>query len=69
MLSGLFVPLELLPPLWRGVAQLLPVTHAVALLQGVLSGGGWGGHLSNVAALIFTFAICTLIAARVFRWE
>jgi ABC-2 type transport system permease protein len=68
-ISGLFAPPELLPPLWRGVAQALPVTHAVALLQGVWSGGGWGEHWWNVGALVLTFTICTLISAKVFRWE
>ncbi len=68
-LSGLFVPVERLPVFWRGVASVLPTTHAVALLQGVWDGAGWGAHLGDVAALVASAAVCLAVSTRVFRWE
>ena len=68
-LSGLFVPLERLPTAVRGIAHLLPLTHSVALLQGVWDGTGWTAHWVNALALLAIFAACTALSTRVFRWE
>ncbi len=67
--SGLFVPLESLPPALHMVARLLPLTYAVSLLQGIWKGDAWSAHLGDVAALVLVFAICTALSAKVFRWE
>ena len=53
--SGLFFPFRQLPAALRAVAYLLPTTHAVALLQGVWDGSGWGAHWVNAAALLALF--------------
>ena len=68
-LSGLFVPIESLPPMLQAVARGLPLTYAVSLLRGIWSGEGWASHAGDVAALTLTFVIFTSISARVFRWE
>lgn len=68
-LSGLFFPVERLPPVLRALAGLLPTTHAVALLQGVWDGSGWSAHWGSAAALIALFAGYSALATRVFRWE
>jgi ABC-2 type transport system permease protein len=67
--SGLFVPVESLPPMLQAVARVLPLTYAVRLLQGIWNGDGWPAHLNDVAALAVVFLICTALSARVFRWE
>jgi ABC-2 type transport system permease protein len=67
--SGLFFPVARLPRALRMVADALPTTHAVALMQGVWDGPGWGAHWSNAAALIFIFVVCCATATKVFRWE
>jgi ABC-2 type transport system permease protein len=67
--SGLFSPLGRLPIALQAVAYLLPTTHAVALLQGVWDGSGWGAHWVNAAALIGLFLAYSALSARVFRWE
>ena len=54
-LSGLFVPVDLLPPLLQAVARLLPLTYAVSLLRGIWRGDGWLAHGSDVAVLVATF--------------
>jgi ABC-2 type transport system permease protein len=68
-LSGLFVPLESLPPLLRILARLLPLTYASSLLEGIWKGDAWSAHLGDVAALVTVFLVCTALSAKVFRWE
>ena len=68
-LSGLFVPLESLPPALRIVAGALPTTYAVSLLQGIWHGEGWVSHLGDVAMLTLFCAVCLAVSAKVFRWE
>jgi ABC-2 type transport system permease protein len=67
--SGLFVPVESLPPLLRAVARALPLTYSVSLLQGVWKGDGWLAHWGDVAALGLIVLACTALSAKVFRWE
>ena len=67
--SGLFVPVEALPPNVQAIARLLPLTYAVSLLKGVWQGDPITAHLRDVAALLIVFAVCTAVAVRVFRWE
>jgi len=68
-LSGLFYPLDRFPPGLRIIALALPTTHAVALMQGVWDGSGWGAHWVNAVALMLLGAALTALSARVFRWE
>ena len=68
-LSGLFVPLALLPAPLRALARLLPITYAVSLLQGIWKNEMWSAHLGDVAALAAAFVVCSAISAKVFRWE
>jgi ABC-2 type transport system permease protein len=68
-LSGLFVPIAVLPPVLHAVARALPLTYAVSLLQGIWTGDTWLAHLGDLAALAITCFACTALAARVFRWE
>ena len=68
-LSGLFFPLDLLPTGWHVFANLLPTTHAVALMQGVWDGAGWGAHWVNVLGLVAVFAVCSAVSTKTFRWE
>lgn len=67
--SGLFVPIEALPPVLHAVARMLPLTYAVALLQGIWNGDAWSAHVGDVAALVLVFIACTALSAKVFRWE
>lgn len=67
--SGLFTPVDSLPPVIHAVARLLPLTYAVPLLQGIWDGEAWSAHLSDVAALAVIFLVCTALSTKVFRWE
>jgi ABC-2 type transport system permease protein len=68
-LSGLFAPIDALPPMLQTVARVLPLSYAVSLLRGVWHGEGWLAHAGDAAALAAMVVICTAASARVFRWE
>jgi ABC-2 type transport system permease protein len=67
--SGLFVPVESLPPALHAVARVVPLTYTVSLLEGIWRGDAWSAHVGDVAALAFVFVVCTALSAKVFRWE
>ncbi|HXM93400.1 MAG TPA: ABC transporter permease [Candidatus Dormibacteraeota bacterium] len=67
--SGLFVPVESLPPALHAVARVVPLTYSVSLLEGIWKGDGWSAHAGDVAALAVVFVVCTALSAKVFRWE
>ena len=66
---GLFVPIESLPVAMQVASRFLPLTYAVSLLSGIWQGDPWSAHLGDLAALVVVFAVCTIVASRVFRWE
>jgi ABC-2 type transport system permease protein len=68
-LSGLFVPVQSLPPALRTVARVLPLTYAVSLMEGIWKGETWSAHIADVAALVLLFIFCTALSSKVFRWE
>jgi len=67
--SGMFVPLSSMPRPWALLGNILPMSHAVALLRGAWVGAGWLVLLPHLAALALTIAICLALTTRVFRWE
>jgi ABC-2 type transport system permease protein len=67
--SGLFVPVNALPPMLRAVALVLPPTYAVSLLQGIWQGDAWSKHMGDIVALVVSFVFFTALSAKVFRWE
>ena len=68
-LSGLFVPIDALPPPLQIAAKAMPTTYAVSLLRGIWLGDPWAGHVGDIAALMVVFVVCVAISSRVFRWE
>jgi ABC-2 type transport system permease protein len=68
-LSGLFSPVASMPAGMRAVARLEPFTYAVSLQRGLWRGDGWTAHATDVFALGAIFLICTLLSAKIFRWE
>jgi ABC-2 type transport system permease protein len=68
-ISGLFVPVESLPPLAQTLARAVPLTYAVSLLRGIWHGAGWSAHAGDVAVLALMAVAFTALSARRFRWE
>lgn len=65
--SGLFFSLEGLAAPIRYLTAILPMTHAVRLMESIWEGAGW--DWVSVAALIAIFVACSALSSRVFRWE
>jgi len=68
-LSGLFFPVEALPPAFRLLARMLPLTYAVSLMRGAWRADSWFAHGTDVAALVAVIAVSTAVSSRWFRWE
>jgi ABC-2 type transport system permease protein len=68
-LSGLFFPIDALPPFVAATARVLPLTAGASLLNGIWKGDGWLAHGGDIVVLAATFILCTAISSRVFRWE
>jgi ABC-2 type transport system permease protein len=68
-LSGLFVPVDSLPPALRTIALILPASHSASLMKGIWIGESWSAHMGDVGALALVFVVCVGISSRVFRWE
>ena len=68
-LSGASIPLALLPSGIRHVADFIPLTYVVDLLQGLWYGEGWSSVSLDVAVLAGILVVATGLAARAFRWE
>jgi len=68
-LSGLFFPVEVLPPTLRLAARAMPVAYAVSLMRGIWRGDSWLAHGGDVAALLLVIAVSAAVSARYFKWE
>lgn len=68
-LSGLTVPLKIYPPVVQQIAQFLPMTHAVTLLQDLWLGASWSTHWADVLVLSGLLVICMLASSKLFRWR
>jgi ABC-2 type transport system permease protein len=68
-LSGLFVPIEAMPPAMQTLSRLMPLTYAVSLLRGIWNGDAWSAHVTDVAALVVVFVISVALSSKLFRWE
>jgi ABC-2 type transport system permease protein len=67
--SGLFFPVSMLPAPIAMVANVLPLTAAASLLNGIWWREGWLAHAGDVVTLVATFVACMALSAKVFRWE
>jgi ABC-2 type transport system permease protein len=68
-LSGLFFPIDALPPALSVITQTLPLTHAVSLMRGIWRGDGWLDHQTDVAALMIVMIVGVAVSAKWFKWE
>ena len=66
-LSGLFVPIAMLPPMLRAIAHALPLTYMVSLLRGIWRGeDGLQRMPATWPPLAFTLLVCTASRRRFF---
>jgi ABC-2 type transport system permease protein len=69
VVSGLFFPVERLPPAAAALVRLSPLTAAASLLDGIWRGESWAAHTGDTVILVITFAVCMALSAKIFRWE
>lgn len=66
-LSGAAIPLQLMPESVRDIAEVLPMTLMVRLLQDLWFGDGW--YLPAIGFMVVMLVVGTILSARSFRWE
>jgi ABC-2 type transport system permease protein len=66
-LSGATLPQEIMPEGIRQIAQWLPMTHLVDLMQDLWLGDGWSWSAALILAAML--GVGTVVAAVTFRWE
>jgi ABC-2 type transport system permease protein len=69
LLSGAFIPLEVMPKAVSTVSRFIPLTYVATLLKGLWFGEGWSGYLIDVAVLAGIVVVGAFIVTRTFRWE
>jgi ABC-2 type transport system permease protein len=63
LLSGFMFPFDGMPAIARGIAEVLPLTHFVRLVRGIiLRGAGIGDLMPDVWALVAFFAVVMSLA-------
>lgn len=69
-LSGMLFPSELMPAYMRPLTNVLPATHLAEAMRAVVVADVSPHTLQgNLGAMAVWFAVCMLIAVRLFRWE
>jgi ABC-2 type transport system permease protein len=68
-ISGLFIPLDRLPPALQWLAHLSPATYAVSLMRGAWHHDSWLRHGPDLLGLAIVAAVSAGLASRLFRWE
>jgi len=68
-LSGASLPLELLSPGLRQVADFIPLTYVVRLMRGLWFGDPWTSLRFDVIVLSVILIVATTLSARFFRWQ
>lgn len=70
VLSGVTIPLSVLPPWAVRVGRYLPSTALFRAFEGLFfRGEGMADSAAALAALVVTTALGTFVAAQLFRWE
>ncbi|NTU84988.1 MAG: ABC transporter permease [Chloroflexales bacterium] len=69
MLSGVTLPLEMMPDSVRTISQFIPLTHVVTLLRGLWFGEPFSQHVTELMVLGGVLLAGTVVAIWTFRWE
>jgi ABC-2 type transport system permease protein len=69
LVSGIFYPVEVLPPVLRAVASLVPATHALSALRNALLRGAGVSEIMQQLIVLALFAVLILPASTlILRW-
>jgi ABC-2 type transport system permease protein len=67
--SGATLPYEVMPEALQRLADFMPLTQGIKLLQATSLGLPIDGVLIPIIVMIALTVICTIIAIKFFRWE
>lgn len=66
-LSGAAMPRSIMPETVQRVAEFLPLTHVVILLEDLWLSGVW--NMTSLAVIVGLLLVGLAVSARTFRWE
>lgn len=66
-LSGAAMPRQVMPESIQRIAEFLPLTHVVILLEDLWFDNSW--NLISTAVIVALFIICLAVTRQTFRWE
>lgn len=66
-LSGAAIPRQLMPETVQRIAEFLPLTHVVIILEDLWFLGKW--NMVSLAVVGGILVVCLLVSRRTFRWE
>ena len=69
MLSGATIPLDVMPPVMKHIAEVLPLTYGIDLIRGAWLGGSNVNFMKDMAVLGGTTVAAVMISFFTFRWE
>jgi lipooligosaccharide transport system permease protein len=64
LFSGVFFPIEGMPPIVQQAAGLLPLTHAIELVRPLMTGQPVDGVVLHLAVLLFYAVVSLVVAGR-----
>jgi ABC-2 type transport system permease protein len=68
-LSGATVPLKLYPQPVQQIAEFIPPTHVIRLLQNIWFGASWLDYGADILVLIGVLFVCAFASSKLFRWR
>lgn len=68
-LSGMTMPLELMPKALQNFSRFVPMTHSVKLFQGIWLGKHIIDFPLELSVIIGITMVCIVLSFHLFRWE
>ena len=66
-LSGAALPRQIMPETIQRIANFLPLTHVVILLEDLWFENSW--NITSVVVIMSLFVICLFVTRQTFRWD
>ncbi len=67
--SGATLPIEVMPTVMQKIVSFFPLTQGLTMMKDTFLGLRTGSALLPVGVMVGVAALCTILAARFFRWE
>ncbi len=67
--SGATLPLEVMPKAMQKIVSFFPLTQGLTMMKNAFLGIGTGNVLLPICVMAGVTALCSVLAARFFRWE